>query len=47
MFVLAPKMAQIPYSQFEQFVQEGRIKEVRIGPEIITGIFKRWAPDQV
>jgi len=34
------QVAQIPYSQFESYLEEGRIKSVEVGAETIRGEFK-------
>ena len=45
-FLFAPKEDHIAYSQFEELVQTDQVKEVVIGPEIITGTYKEEAVAQ-
>lgn len=39
-YTTATQMAQIPYSQFETYLQEGRIAEVAVSDQYIQGTFK-------
>jgi cell division protease FtsH len=35
----AQRIQQIPYSQFQQYLDEGRIESVEVGPETVRGVF--------
>ena len=35
----------IPYSQFSQLLKDGKIKNIEVGPERLTGTFKEALPD--
>ncbi len=37
-YLLQRKVEMIPYSQFKRYVADGRVKEVVLGPERITGV---------
>jgi cell division protease FtsH len=39
-YFFSPKLETIPYSQFKQFVAEGTVGKLTIGPENITGTLK-------
>ena len=39
-YFLSPKLETIPYSQFKQFVAEGTVDKLTVGPENITGTLK-------
>ncbi|MCG6536266.1 MAG: ATP-dependent metallopeptidase FtsH/Yme1/Tma family protein, partial [Syntrophales bacterium LBB04] len=39
-YLFSPKVETIPYSQFKQFVAEGTVGKLTIGPENITGTLK-------
>ena len=39
-YTQAPKEQVIPYSQFKERIAKGQVKEVTIGPQIITGSYK-------
>src|SRR5690606_18111431 len=39
-YTTATQVAQIPYSQFETYLQEGRIAEVAVSDQYIQGTFK-------
>jgi cell division protease FtsH len=39
-YFFSPKLETIPYSQFKQFVAEGSVGKLTIGPENITGTLK-------
>jgi len=39
-YFLAPKVETIPYSKFKQYLAEGQVTKLTIGPESITGTIK-------
>ncbi len=39
-YFLSPKMETIPYSKFKQYLAEGQVSSLTIGPENITGTLK-------
>jgi cell division protease FtsH len=39
-YFLAPKVETIPYSRFKQYLAEGQVNKLTIGPENITGTLK-------
>jgi cell division protease FtsH len=39
-YLLSPKVEMIPYSKFKQYLGEGRVSSLIIGPENITGTIK-------
>ena len=39
-YLFSPKVETIPYSQFKQFVTEGTVDKLTVGPENITGTLK-------
>ena len=39
-YYLSPKVETIPYSKFKQYLAEGQISKVTIGPENISGTLK-------
>ena len=39
-YFLSPKVETIPYSRFKQYLAEGRVNSLTIGPENITGTLK-------
>jgi len=43
-----PRSENIPYSQFKEALRNGRIREVRVGPQLIIGRYKsrQQAPDE-
>jgi cell division protease FtsH len=40
-YFMAPQEETIPYSQFDELVEKGRVKKVLISPQIITGELKQ------
>ncbi len=45
-YVVAPKEEELPYSQFKKLVDEKRVKELRIGPQIIVGTYEAKAEEK-
>ncbi len=45
LWVTATQVEPIPYSEFEQQLKAGRIKEIAIGNNVITGSYKEAPPD--
>jgi cell division protease FtsH len=45
-YVMAPKEEEIPYSRFKELVDNGQVKEVKIGPQIIMGTYEAKADVQ-
>lgn len=39
-YVMAPKEEEIPYSQFKDLVDNGQVKKVKIGPQVIIGTYE-------
>jgi len=39
-YLLAPKVETIPYSKFKQYLAEGQVSKLTIGPDSITGTLK-------
>ncbi|MBI5966732.1 MAG: ATP-dependent metallopeptidase FtsH/Yme1/Tma family protein [Deltaproteobacteria bacterium] len=39
-YLLAPKVETIPYSRFKQYLAEGQVSKLTIGPDSITGALK-------
>ena len=39
-YFLSPKVETIPYSRFKQYLAEGQVNSLTIGPENITGTLK-------
>jgi cell division protease FtsH len=46
LWTTATQVEQIPYSQFEQELKAGRVKEISISNNVITGIYKEPKPDK-
>ena len=46
LWTTATQVEQIPYSQFEQELKAGRVKEISISNNIITGTYKEPKPDK-
>ena len=46
LWTTATQVEQIPYSQFEQELKAGRVKEISISNNIITGAYKEPKPDK-
>jgi cell division protease FtsH len=46
LWTTATQVEQIPYSQFEQELKAGRVKDISISNNIITGTYKEAKPDK-
>ena len=46
-YFLSAKVETIPYSQFKQYVAEGAVNQLTIGPEKITGTLSRRAGPEI